>query len=452
MRRMPTLVIVGRPNVGKSTLFNRLAGRRIAVVEDQPGVTRDRLYAESEFQGRRFRIVDTGGILFGDDDPLVEQIRVQAEVAMAEADAVLFVVDSMDGLNPADWDLAKRMRGFTKPVLLVANKTDNQNLEHVAQEFHALGLGDVFPISSIHGSGFEDLLVHVFQQIPDLGKAGETPEEELRIAIVGRPNVGKSSMLNAYSGEMRAIVSDIPGTTRDAIDSVIEWKGRHVRLIDTAGIRRRGKVQGSVEYYMVLRAQKAMERAEVALLVVDGIEGLTDGDKRVAKTAHDMGKPLVIAVNKWDMKEPPDGNLGRNTPIKKDFKNNIFNEMPEISYALVRFTSAKEVSGLDGVIKACDQAVAASCFRVGTGVLNRLVQDATFDKPLTRKGRPMKVRYVTQPETKPPTFILFCNDPELMHFSYLRYLENQIRKTFPLEGTPVRLIPRPSREKYEDRE
>ncbi|MBX3110598.1 MAG: ribosome biogenesis GTPase Der [Fimbriimonadaceae bacterium] len=452
MRRLPTLVIVGRPNVGKSTLFNRLAGRRVAVVEDQPGVTRDRLYAEAEFQGRRYRIVDTGGILFGDDDPLVEQIRVQAEVALAEADAVLFVVDSMEGLNPADWDLAKRMRGFSKPVLLVANKTDNQNLEHVAQEFHALGLGDVFPISSIHGSGFEDLLVHVFQLIPDLGKGDTAPEEELRVAIVGRPNVGKSSLLNAYSGEMRAIVSDIPGTTRDAIDTVIEWKGRHVRLIDTAGIRRRGKVQGSVEYYMVLRAQKAMERAEVALLVVDGVEGLTDGDKRVAKTAHEMGKPLVIAVNKWDMREPPDGNLGRNTPIKKDFKNNIFREMPEINYALVRFTSAKESSGLDGVIKAADQAVAASCFRVSTGVLNRLVQDATFDKPLTRKGRPMKVRYVTQPETKPPTFILFCNDPELMHFSYLRYLENQIRKAFPLEGTPVRLVPRPSREKYEDRD
>ncbi len=452
MRRIPTLVIVGRPNVGKSTLFNRLAGRRIAVVEDTPGVTRDRLYAESQFQGRPFRIVDTGGILFGDDDPLVEQIRVQAEVAMAEADAVLFVVDTEGGLNPADWDLAERMRGFPKPVFLVANKTDNKAREAEAQEFHALGLGDVFPVSGIHGSGIEELLVQVFQQVPDFGKAEAAPEEELRLAIVGRPNVGKSSLLNAFSGEKRAIVSDIPGTTRDAIDTVVEWKGRHVRLIDTAGIRRRGKVQGSVEYYMVLRAQKAMERAECAVLVVDGKEGMTDGDKRVAKTAHDMGKPLVVVVNKWDLREPPDGNLGRNSPIKKDFKATVFREMPEIAYALVRFTSASESTGLDGVIKAAEQAVTNSCFRVSTGVLNRLVQDATFEKPLTRKGRPMKVRYVTQPETKPPTFILFCNDPDLMHFSYLRYLENCIRREFPLEGTPVRLVPRPSREKYEDRD
>jgi len=445
--RLPTLVLVGRPNVGKSTLFNRIAGRRIAVVEDTPGVTRDRLYAEGEFRDHRFRIVDTGGILFGDDDPLVEQIRVQAEVAMAEANVVLFVVDAEEGLNAADWDLANRLRGFKMPVYILANKVDNPQREAQANEFHALGVGEVFPVSGVHGTGIEDLLEYVFEGFPKNPKAEEDEIEETRLAIIGRPNVGKSSMLNAFSGEERVIVSDIPGTTRDAIDTLVSYKGRPVRLIDTAGIRRRGKIQGSIEYYMVHRAQRAMERAECALLVVDGAEGLTDGDKRVAKTAHDLGKPLVVAVNKWDLQEPPKGDLGRNTPLKKDFKRIIYNEMPEIAYAPIRFTSAKEESGMDGVMNAVFQAVENWNFRISTGTLNRLIQDAMFDKPLTRKGRPLKVRYVTQAETRPPTFVLFCNDPDLMHFSYLRYLENQIRKQFPLEGTPIRLIPRTSRDK-----
>jgi GTP-binding protein len=443
------LVIVGRPNVGKSTLFNRIAGKRIAVVEDTPGVTRDRLYAEFERRGRRMRLVDTGGILFGEDDPLIEQIRIQAEVAMAEADAVLFVVDAAEGLNPADFDLAERLRGVPQPVYVLATKADNPDRDIQSAEFYALGFERVTPVSGIHGRGIDEALDAIAESFPKTEDGDQRPEE-IRLAIVGRPNVGKSSLLNAFTGERRAIVSDVPGTTRDAVDMVVEWKGQPVRLIDTAGLRRRGKIQGSVEYYMALRATQAMERADCALLVVDGQEGLTDGDKRVAKASHDLGKPLVIAVNKWDLREPPDGELGRRTALKKDFERIVRNEAPEVAYAPVRFTSAKRETGMDGVMKAVNLAVDNWGFRVGTGVLNRLVQDAVFAKPLTRKGRPFKVYYCTQPQTRPPTFVLFCNDAELAHFSYLRYIENRIRAKFPLEGTPVRVVARSSKGRHDD--
>jgi GTPase len=444
--KVPTLVIVGRPNVGKSTFFNRLAGERIAVVEDTPGVTRDRLYSEIEHKGRRFRIVDTGGILFGDDDPLIEQIRIQAEVAMAEADVVLFMVDADEGLNPADWDLANRLRGMTCPVYVVATKADNPDRATQASEFYSLGFQEVFAVSGIHGRGVGDLLDHIADGFPPQTDE-PAPEEELRLAIVGRPNVGKSSLLNAFSGEQRAIVSDIPGTTRDAIDSLVQWRGRPIRLIDTAGIRRRGKIQGSIEYYMVLRASQAMQRADCAVLVLDGQEGLTDGDKRVAKVSHELGKPLVVVANKWDLVEPPDGDLGRSTPAKKEFARQFKAEVPEVAYAPVRFTSALEETGLDGVVKAAQAAVDNSTFRVGTGVLNRLIEEATFEKPLTRKGKALRIYYSTQAQTRPPTFVLFCNDPELAHFSYVRFIENRIRKAFPLEGTPIRVVPRASRDR-----
>ncbi len=441
--KLPTVVIVGRPNVGKSTLFNRIAGRRIAVVQDTPGVTRDRLYADCAHKNRRFQLVDTGGILFGDEDPLIEQIRVQAEVALAEADVVLFMVDAGEGLNAADWDLADRLRGFERPIYVVPSKADNPDRDLQSGEFHALGIGEVFPVSGIHGRGIPALMDRVVEGFK-VSKEGEA-RPETRLAIVGRPNVGKSSLLNAFAGEKRAIVSDIPGTTRDAIDMLVEFKGEPMRLIDTAGIRRRGKVQGSVEYYMVLRATRAVQRADCALIVVDGVEGLTDGDKRVAKAAHDFGKAAVFIVNKWDLREPPDGNLGRTSPIKKDFIAALRNDIPEIGYAPVRFTSALESKGLEGALNAVRLAVENWRFRIPTGQLNRIVQDAVFEKPLSRKGRPLKVYYCTQPEVCPPTLILFCNDPELMHFSYVRYLENAIRAAFPLEGTPVRLIPRASR-------
>ena len=439
---LPTVVIVGRPNVGKSTLFNRIAGRRIAVVQDTPGVTRDRLYAECEHHGRRFSLVDTGGLLFGDDDPLVEQIRVQAEVAISEADVVLFMVDAVDGLTPGDWDLAERLRAIEKPVFLIANKADNKARQEDANEFWSLGIGELVPVSAVHGTGVDALLDEVVKGFPkDLG---ELPDDTVKLAIIGRPNVGKSSMLNALVGEQRAIVSDIPGTTRDAIDTPIVYKGQSYRLIDTAGIRRRGKVQGSVEYYMVLRATRALERADCALVIVDGFEGVTDGDKRVMKAAHDLGKPLVVAVNKWDLREPPTGDLGKNSPLKRDFLKTLRDEMPETGYSIVRFTSAKEASGLDGVMGAVKKAFGNWTFRASTGELNRLVQDAVFEKPLVRKGKAAKVYFVTQPEVRPPTVVLFVNDPDLFHFSYIRYIENQIRAKHPLEGTPLRVVARRS--------
>lgn len=446
-RRLPTLVIIGRPNVGKSTMFNRLAGHRIAVVQDQPGVTRDRLYAEAVWRDWQYRLVDTGGLLFGDEDPLVDQIRIQAETALAEADVVLFVVDAAEGLNPADKDIANHLRGSKIPVLIVANKADNQDRALAANDFYRFGLGDVFPVSSIQDVGFDELMKAAFSDIEKNVVPGLEREEELRLAIIGRPNVGKSSMLNAVSGESRVIVSDIPGTTRDAVDSLVTWKGKPVRLIDTAGIRRRGKIQGSIEYYMVLRAQRALQRADCAVLVVDGEEGLTDGDKRVAKMSNEMGLPLVVAVNKWDLVEPPTGDLGKNTPLKKKFVQDMWADMPEMRYAYVRFTSAKEAAGMEGVMNAVQKAVDSWSFRMSTSVLNRLIQEAQFDKPLVRQGQVTRAKYATQAETRPPTFVLFFNNPDLVHFSYLRYLENQIRKKFPLEGTPVRIVARKSGER-----
>jgi GTPase len=444
--KTPVVVIVGRPNVGKSTLFNRLVGRRVAVVEDTPGITRDRLYAETEWNGKRFVVVDTGGILFYQDDPLVEQIRVQAEVALAEADVILFMADASTGVTPDDRDLANRLRGVKKPLLVVANKTDNPQRESLATEFYELGLGEVYPVSGLHGRGVADVLDVAVDLLPDVPADAEQVDE-IRLAIIGRPNVGKSSLLNAFTGEQRAIVSDIPGTTRDAIDTMLEYKGERVRLIDTAGMRRRGKIQRTVEYYMVDRAQRAIERADCALVVIDGSEGLTDGDKRIGKIAHDAGKACVFAVNKWDVKEPPDGLPRRKSPLKKDFLTILRNEFPELSYAPARFTSAVESAGLEPVLDTVLHALENYSFRISTGTLNRLIQDAIFERPYSSKGRQFKVYYSTQVSTRPPTFVLFCNDPELLHFSYKRYLENRIRKEYPLEGTPIRVIARSSHEK-----
>lgn len=442
--KVPVVVIVGRPNVGKSTLFNRMIGRQIAVVEDQPGITRDRLYAECLYRNQRFQLVDTGGILFNDQDPLIEQIRLQAEIALAEASMVVFLVDAIEGVSLGDQDLADRLRGIKVPVLLVANKADNPKREQMANEFYELGIGDVMPISSLHGNGIGDLLDHIVEAIPKVRPDDEV-EEEIKVAIVGRPNVGKSSMVNAFTGEQRAIVSDIPGTTRDAVDTIIESKGTKFRLIDTAGIRRRGKIQGTVEYYMALRSTRAIERADCALVIIDGKEGLTDQDKRVTKISHDTGHALVIAVNKWDLQEPPDGEPRKMSPQKKEQIKIIRNETPEWAYAEVAFTSAAESAGLEPVLRKIEAAVASWNFRIGTGVLNRLIQDAAFARPYSTKGKLLKIYYATQVSVRPPTFVLFVNDPDIMHFSYKRYLENQIRKAFPMTGTPIRIHVRSSR-------
>lgn len=444
--KLPTVVIVGRPNVGKSTLFNRIIRRRMAVVEDSPGITRDRLYADAEWNGKRFQVVDTGGIVFQETDPLAEQIRIQANVALEEADVLLFLTDAIDGLTPDDLDLANQLRGFTRPMFIVVNKADHPNRDLNANEFYSLGLGEIFPISSLHGRGVADLLDEIVGLLPAVGRE-DVESDEIRVALVGRPNVGKSSMVNAFTGEQRMIVSDIAGTTRDAIDTLLVYNGERFRLIDTAGIRRPGKVQGTVEYYMVDRAKKAIERADCALVVIDGNEGLTDGDKRIMKLAHDAGKAVVFAVNKWDTKEPPDGEPRKNSLLKKDFKRILHEEVPELGYAKAAFTSAIESAGLEPVLDEILKAQEAYSFRVSTGQLNRLIQEAVFSRPYTSKGKALKIYYATQVSTRPPTFVMFCNDPDLMHFSYQRYLLNKLRETFPLEGTPVRITAKSSHKK-----
>ncbi len=444
--KLPVVVIVGRPNVGKSTFFNRLIGRRVAVVEDTPGITRDRLYADCEWNGRHFIVVDTGGIVFQEEDPLAEQIRVQANVALNEADVVLFLTDAEVGLHPDDIDLANNLRGIKKPVVIVPNKSDNANRDTVANEFYSLGIGELFPVSAIHGRGVADLMDLVVTLLPPAEAIPEL-KDEIRVAIVGRPNVGKSSLVNAFTGEQRMIVSDIAGTTRDAIDTLLVYNEERFRLIDTAGIRRRGKIQGTVEYYMVDRAQKAIDRADCAMVVVDGSEGLTDGDKRIMKLAHDAGKAVVFAVNKWDTKEPPDGKPNNKSLLKKDFLKIISDQIPELSYATAAFTSATESAGLEPVLHEVLKAVEAYNFRVSTGVLNRLIGDACFARPYTSKGRALKIYYSTQVSVRPPTFALFCNDPDLMHFSYQRYLMNKIREALPVAGTPIRMVLKASHKK-----
>lgn len=446
-QKLPVLVIVGRPNVGKSTLFNRLAGQRLAVVEDTPGVTRDRLYSEGEWRGRQYTLVDTGGILFYEEDPLVEQIRIQAQVAMEEADVIVFLGDAEAGITPDDWELANRLRGIKTPVLVVVNKSDNTKRDAMANEFFELGLGEVYPVSALHGRGVAEVLDAAVDHFPPSEPVEK--KDEIRLAIIGRPNVGKSSLLNAFCGEQRAIVSNIPGTTRDAIDTMLEYRGDTFRLIDTAGLRRRGKIQGSIEYYMAMRAQRAIERADCALVVMNGPEGLTDGDKRIAKIAHDAGRAVVFAVNKWDLIEPPDGQPRKRSMIKDDLLRIIHNELPEIGYARAVFTSAKESAGLEPCLDMVLQALDNYSFRIATGPLNRLIQEATYVKPLSRKGRQLKIYYATQVQTRPPTFALFCNEPDLVHFSYLRYLENKLREVYPLPGTQLRLLVRSSHKKDE---
>ncbi len=445
-QKLPTVVIVGRPNVGKSTFFNRLVRKRVAVVEDQPGVTRDRLYAETEWRGKRFTIVDTGGILFHDDDPLVEQIRVQAQIALEEADLILFLTDAVDGLHPDDEALANRLRGVKTPMYIVVNKSDNSQREKFAGEFYSLGLGEVFPLSALHGRGVAELLDVIVEHLRPVKKE-EEQQEEVTMAIVGRPNVGKSSLLNAFTGEQRAIVSNIPGTTRDAIDTLLEYRNEKIRLVDTAGLRRRGKIQGTVEYYMADRMVRAVERAECALVLIDGGEGLTDGDKRVAKIAHDSGKAVIWVVNKWDLKEEPDGRPKQMSLLKKDMIKIIRDQVPELHYAPVCFSSAKESAGMEPVLDTALDALESYNFRIQTGQLNRLIGDALFEKPLTRKGKALKIYYATQVATRPPTFLIFVNDPDLVHFSYLRYLENRIRREYPMYGSPIRIRVKSSHER-----
>lgn len=427
----PVVAVVGRPNVGKSTLFNRLVGKRIAIVEDTPGITRDRIYAVGEWIGRDFVLIDTGGIVLDDKDPLTVQVRLQAEVAMEEADVIVLIVDVTEGVTASDLEVADVLRRTSKPVILVANKVENPRHEREALEFYSLGLGDVFPISAVQGYGVAELLDKVVENLPEPDGEEPYPEDTIRIAIVGRPNVGKSSMLNAFVEEERQIVSDIPGTTRDAVDTYFQHEGQGLVLIDTAGIRRAGKIQRTVEYYSVLRATRAIERADVALLIIDASEGIRDGDKRVGGLAHEAGKASVIVVNKWDLR--PAGASMRNTARK------IRDETPFLSYAPIVFTSAIKRTGIGETLDSAILAAHNHALRLPTGEINRIIQDAVDGHPLTQHGKQFKVYYATMPAVKPPTIVLFTNDPNMLHFSYQRYLENQVRKHMSYEGTPIRI-------------
>ncbi|MDH7481539.1 MAG: ribosome biogenesis GTPase Der [Armatimonadota bacterium] len=431
----PMVAVVGRPNVGKSTLFNRLVGKRIAIVEDVPGVTRDRLYAEAEWLGRNFMLIDTGGLILNEKDPLTVQVRTQAEIAISEADVIVFLVDVTEGVTPADMEVADVLRRTRKPVLVAVNKVDNERLERESIEFFSLGLGDIYPISSLHGRGVAELLDKIIENLPVPTAEKVYSEEVIKIAIIGRPNVGKSSLLNAIIKEERAIVSDIPGTTRDAIDTYFEHGDQRFVLIDTAGIRRAGKIQRSIEYYSVLRAVRALERADVALVVIDASEGVVDGDKRVAGYSHDAGKAAVIVVNKWDLAKKQGKTINGFTEL-------VRREMPFMNYAPIVFTSAIEGTGITELLGCAAIASQNHALRLPTGELNRLIGDIVDARPYSEKGKEFRVYYATMPSVRPPTIVLFTNDPDLLHFSYQRYIENQLRKHYTYEGTPIRIFAR----------
>lgn len=427
----PLVAIVGRPNVGKSTLFNRIVGHRIAIVDDISGITRDRIYAESEWNGKEFSIVDTGGILLNEKDPLRAEVTAQAEAALDESDVIILVVDTVTGITSEDEAVVNHLRGSKKPIIVAANKADNEARELDSAEFYMLGIGEVRPVSALNGRMVADLLDLVVESLTSEVGEERFPEEAIKIAIVGRPNVGKSSLINAIIGEKRSIVSDIPGTTRDVVDTVLKRKDETLVLLDTAGIRKAGKIQGSIEYYTVLRAVRALERADVAMIVIDAADGLKDGDKRVAGFAHEAGRACMIVINKWDL---------CSEEVMKEYSDNVKRQVPFLDYAPIVFTSA--ITGM-GVGPAVDTAVEISAnhsMRIPTGELNRIIQEAVDSRPYSRKGRDLKVKYATMSDVKPPTIIIFVNDPDLAHFSYVRYLENQIRKTYSYEGTPLKLV------------
>lgn len=433
----PTVAIVGRPNVGKSTLFNRIVGERIAIVLDEPGITRDRIYREAEWQNRQFFLVDTGGIEFGSDHPITEQIRLQAELAIEEADVIIFLVDGMSGITPADRELAERLYRADKPVVLAVNKLDNpQRYGHV-YEFYELGFGEPVGISSEHALGIGELLDSVVKHFPPALEEDED-EDLIRICLIGRPNVGKSSLVNAILGEERVIVSPIAGTTRDAIDTPFEAEGQRYVLVDTAGIRKRGKVYEQTEKYSVLRALKALDRSDVALVVMDAQEGITEQDKHIAGYAHEAGKASIFVVNKWDAIEKDDKTYHQ-------FLNRIRDQFQFMAYAPAVFVSAKTRQRIGRILPLVNQVAENHAMRIPTAVLNEVLADALVaTPPPTDKGRRLRISYVTQVAVKPPTMVLFVNDPEIFHFSYQRYLENRFREAFQFTGTPIRMIIRKS--------
>lgn len=430
----PVVAIVGRPNVGKSTVFNRIAGERISIVEDTPGVTRDRIYAKSEWLGQPFNLIDTGGIDMG-DEPFLAQITKQAQIAIDEADVIVFVTSVKEGVTDADEKVAKILYRTDKPVILAVNKVDNPELRSEIYDFYSLGFGDPMPLSGTHGIGTGDLLDKVCQAFPKDG--AKEQDDSIKFSFIGRPNVGKSSLVNAILGENRVIVSNVEGTTRDAIDTkFVAEDGTEFTMIDTAGIRKKGKVYENTEKYSVLRAMRAIDRSDVVCVVLNAEEGIREQDKHVAGYAHEAGRGIIIVVNKWDT-------LKKDNHTMKEFEKTIRQEFQYLSYAPIVFVSAKTHQRLEQLPKLIERVNHNHERRISSAVLNDVIMDAIAHNPTpTDNGRRLRVYYATQVATKPPTFVVFVNDPELMHFSYERFLENQIRAAFDFEGTPIHVIER----------
>lgn len=431
---LPIVAVVGRPNVGKSTLFNKLVGKRLSIVEDTPGVTRDRIYSKCEWRNREFMIVDTGGIEPASDDVILAQMRRQAQVAIEKADVIVFLTDMRCGVTADDYEVASMLQKSGKPVILAVNKCDGIGEPPPEfYEFYNLGMGDPFPVSALHGHGSGDLLDEIFKYFPK-EDTPEYDEEYIKVAVIGKPNVGKSSLINRIAGEERAIVSDIAGTTRDATDTIIENEDGKYVFIDTAGIRRKSKITEKIEHYSVLRAYMAVDRADVCVIVIDALVGFTDQDSKVAGYAHEQGKACIVSVNKWDA-------VDKSTGTMEEYTNDLKEKFSFMSYVPFIFISAKTGQRVDKLFELINSVNSQNCMRITTGMLNDVLSYATTRvQPPSDKGRRLKIYYMTQASVRPPTFVVFVNRADLFHFSYQRYIENQIRQTFGLTGTPVRFV------------
>ena len=436
----PIVAIVGRPNVGKSTFFNYVVGQRISIVEDEPGVTRDRIYAEANWCGKNFTLIDTGGIEPKSNDTIVVNMLEQVNIAISMADVIIFMTDIKNGILETDKDISLMLKKSRKPIILVCNKSDNfGKTQEDISEFYALGIGEPLAISSTNALGIGDVLEAVCKKLPE--SVEENDEEITKVAIIGKPNVGKSSLINRILGENRVIVSNIAGTTRDAIDTYHENEYGKYTLIDTAGIRRHSKIKENIEKYSIMRTLLAIERADVCLMMIDAKEGVTEQDTKIAGEAHDAGKGIIIVVNKWDEIEKDNNTFNK-------FRKEIYNKLAYLTYAPIIFISAKTGQRVDKLFEMINNVAKMNALRVPTGVLNQVIDEAiAITQPPTDKGRRLKILYVTQASTKPPTFIVFVNNKDLFHFSYERYLVNHIRKEFGLEGTPIRMIAREKVEK-----
>jgi len=437
----PIVAIIGRPNVGKSTFFNYIAGSRISIVEDTPGVTRDRIYAKTNWRGRTFTLIDTAGIEPKSEDIIISQMREQAQMAIEMADVVIFLTDIKQGVTATDSEIALMLKKSGKPVVLVCNKADNYvQAKDDSYEFYNLGLGDPYLVSATNALGMGDVLDAIYEHFPDADEL-ENASERIKVAVIGKPNVGKSSLINKILGQNRNIVSNIAGTTRDAIDSDFENEKGKYTFIDTAGLRRKSKVTESIEKFSIMRTLLAIERADVCLMLIDALEGVTDQDAKIAGEAHEAGKGVIIVVNKWDEYEKETGTL-------ENYKKEIYSKLAYLSYAPILFISAKTGQRVDKLFKLINHVAEQNAIRISTSVLNQVINEAiAIVQPPTDKGKRLKILYGTQVSTKPPTFVIFVNNKELFHFSYERYLVNQIRKEFGLEGTPIRIISREKGEK-----